>query len=246
MEDDGEAASANGVGEPAGGLDRLAGLMRVISADVVREALRDTDRANERCCVLSHEVTTWVLLAMGVLTDLPIRRVYQHARRLRPGDVIPTRSALCQARRHAWASRALRAVFERVVRPLVDDQVAGRDTFGGLRLVGIDGTKPRRAGHAGQRGGVRAARRRPRRRRRSRRCTRRSAWSNSAAAANWPSWSNRAAVQRSGDRLGPPPPREARHAGPGRPRVLQFRLGGKPFRAAAAPTCSGGSAATSR
>ncbi len=41
MEDDGEAASANGVGEPAGGLDRLAGLMRVISADVVREALRD-------------------------------------------------------------------------------------------------------------------------------------------------------------------------------------------------------------
>ncbi len=103
------------------------------------EALRDTDRANERCCVLSHEVTTWVLLAMGVLTDLPIRRVYQHARRLRPGDVIPTRSALCQARRRLGVA-PLRAVFERVVRPLVDDQVPGA-TFGGLRLVGIDGTK---------------------------------------------------------------------------------------------------------
>ncbi len=178
MEDDGEAASANGVGEPAGGLDRLAGLMRVISADVVREALRDTDRANERCCVLSHEVTTWVLLVMGVLTDLPIRRVYQHARRLRPGDVIPTRSALCQARRRLGVA-PLRAVFERVVRPLVDDQVPGA-TFGGLRLVGIDGTKldvPDTPANV-------AAFGRPRRRPRRRRVPgyARSAWSNSAAA----------------------------------------------------------------
>ncbi len=162
MEDDGEAASANGVGEPAGGLDRLAGLMRVISADVVREALRDTDRANERCCVLSHEVTTWVLLVMGVLTDLPIaacigtpggcgRGCDPHAGGV-PGP--PPRGRLAP----------LRAVFERVVRPLMDDQVPGTPTFGGLVRVGIDApssTWTRRSGD----GGVRAARRRPRRRR---------------------------------------------------------------------------------
>ncbi len=40
-------------GNRPAGLDRLAGLMWVISADVVREALWDTDRANETlvvCC----------------------------------------------------------------------------------------------------------------------------------------------------------------------------------------------------
>ena len=121
------------------GLDRLAGLTHVISAATVREALRETERENPRACLLSHEVTTWVLLAMGVLTDLPIRSVYQHARRLQPGDSIPTRSALCLARQRLGIA-PLRALFQRVVRPLMDDQMPGA-TFGGLRLVGMDGMK---------------------------------------------------------------------------------------------------------
>ncbi len=245
MEDDGEAASANGVGEPAGGLDRLAGLMRVISADVVREALRDTDRANERCCVLSHEVTTWVLLAMGVLTDLPIRRVYQHARRLRPGDVIPTRSALCQARRRLGVA-PLRAVFERVVRPLVDDRSAGchlrRPAVGRhrrhqARRAGHAGRTWRRSGEpAGGRGDGRVPAGAQGQPGRTRQPTRRE-----LAFVVKPCRRNEAVIA-----WGPPPPREARHAG-----VLAVTASstvspcGKPFRAAA-PTCSGGSAATSR
>ena len=120
-------------------LDRLAGLTQVISAEAVREALEGTDRDNPRACLLSHEVMTWILLAMGVLTDLPIRSVYQHARRLKPGDPIPTRGAFCLARQRLGPA-PLRALFHRVVRPLTDDQTPGA-TFGGLRLVGIDGTK---------------------------------------------------------------------------------------------------------
>jgi hypothetical protein len=120
-------------------LDRLAGLMQMIPGHWVGEVLRETDRDNPRACVLSHEVTTWVLLAMGVLTDLSIRSVYQHARRLHAGDTIPTRSALCQARQRLGIA-PLRALFHRVVRPLTDDQTPGA-TFGGLRLMAIDGTK---------------------------------------------------------------------------------------------------------
>jgi len=121
------------------GLERLAGLTHVISAEVVREVLRETERENARACLLTDEVMLWVLLAMGVLTDLPIRSVYQHARSLQPGDTIPTRGAFCLARQRLKIA-PLRALFHRVVRPLTNDQTPGA-TFGGLRLVGIDGMK---------------------------------------------------------------------------------------------------------
>lgn len=123
---DGIHASVNewSTDEVVGPFDRLIGLSRVIPAAVVRDALRRTDRDNPRSCMLSHEATTWVLLAMGILTDLPIRSVYQHARRLHPGETIPTRSALCQARRRLGIA-PIRALFQRVVRPLTDDQTPG-------------------------------------------------------------------------------------------------------------------------
>ena len=120
-------------------LDRLAGLLQFISATTVREVLHETRRENLRACLLTHEVTTWILLAMGILTDLSLRSVYQHARRLAVGDSIPTRSALCQARRRLGVA-PLRKLFERVVHPLTDDQMPGA-TRGGLRLMAMDGTK---------------------------------------------------------------------------------------------------------
>src|SRR5213080_4230225 len=92
--------------------DRLVGLTQLIPAALVREALRASERDNPRSCILSHETTTWVLLAMGVLTDLPIRSVYQHARRWHAGQTIPTRSALCQARQRLGIA-PVRALFER-------------------------------------------------------------------------------------------------------------------------------------
>jgi len=120
-------------------LDRLAGLTQIITSGLVRDVLRETERDNPRACRLSHEVMTWILLAMGILTDLPIRAVYQHARRLQAGEAIPTRGALCLARQRLGIA-PLRALFHRVVRPLTDDQLPG-STFGGLQLVGMDSTK---------------------------------------------------------------------------------------------------------
>ena len=82
-------------------LDRLAGLSKVISPAVMEQALLDTGRAGQRACTLSHRVMLWVVLAMGVLTDLPIRQVFENARRMQPGDKTPARSDLCKAGR-AW------------------------------------------------------------------------------------------------------------------------------------------------
>ncbi len=64
-------------------LDRLAGLKKVITPALVRQALFVTGRHNPRACKLTHEVMLWVVLAMGILTDLPIRQVFKHARLFR-------------------------------------------------------------------------------------------------------------------------------------------------------------------
>ncbi len=138
MDGIGQVGGTPGVGAVSASLDRLVGLSQMIPPAAVRAALHDTERENARACELSYEVTTWVVLAMGVLTDLPIRSVYQHARRLRPGDSLPTRAALCLARQRLGVA-PLRALFQRIVRPLTDDQMPGA-TRGGLRLVGLDGT----------------------------------------------------------------------------------------------------------
>src|SRR4051812_14644135 len=79
-------------------LDRLAGLEHVIRPEDIQQALAATGRVNGRSCRLTHEVVLWVVLAMGVLTDLPIRQVFKAARRLRKGEESPHRSSLCVAR----------------------------------------------------------------------------------------------------------------------------------------------------
>lgn len=119
-------------------LDRLAGLEQIISAETVRQALLFTGRVNGRSCVLTHEVMLWVVLAMGILTDLPIRQVFKHARRLRVGEETPERSSLCEARQRLGVE-PVRYLFRSVVRPLATPATAGA-FYRGLRLVGCDGT----------------------------------------------------------------------------------------------------------
>ena len=70
-------------------LDRLAGLEQIIPPEAVRQALAAAGRTKQRCCKLTHEVVCWVVLAMGLLTELPIRQVFKHARRLRFGEQPP-------------------------------------------------------------------------------------------------------------------------------------------------------------
>ena len=119
-------------------LDRLSGLEKVISPEVMRRVLQDTERVNQRACPLTHEVMLWVLLAMGLLTHLPIRQVFRHARRWRDGDQIPARSSLCAARQRLGVE-PLRELHARVVRPLATADTPGAFSRG-FRLMGLDGT----------------------------------------------------------------------------------------------------------
>ena len=88
--------------------------------------------------MLTHEVILWVVLAMGLLTDLPIRQVFKHARRLRVGEESPHRSSLCVARQRLGVA-PVRHLFDQVVRPLARPETPGA-FYRGLRLMGIDGT----------------------------------------------------------------------------------------------------------
>ena len=120
-------------------LDRLAGLEQGIPPEAVRQAIAATGRVNGRPSPLSHEVTLWVVLAMGVLTDLPIRQVFKHARRWRPDEVSPGRSALCQARQRLGIE-PIRHLFGQVVRPLATPASVPTAFYRGWRLMAIDGT----------------------------------------------------------------------------------------------------------
>lgn len=119
-------------------LDRLAGLEKVITPTMIRQALLATNRVNQRACILTHEVMLWVVLAMGILTNLPIRQVFKHARRLRMGEDAPHRSSLCVARQRLGIP-PIRHLFQEVVRPLAKPDTPGA-FYRGLRLMGIDGT----------------------------------------------------------------------------------------------------------
>ena len=119
-------------------LDRLAGLEQVIRPADIQHALTATGRVNSRRCRLTHEVVLWVVLAMGLLTDLPIRQVFKHARRLRRGEESPHRSSLCVARQRLGVA-PVRHLFTHVVRPLARPETPGA-FYRGFRLMGVDGT----------------------------------------------------------------------------------------------------------
>jgi hypothetical protein len=119
-------------------LDRLAGLEQLIPPETLRQVLTATGRTNPRRCKLTHEVVCWVVLAMGILTELPIRQVFKHARRLRFGEATPHRSSLCVARQRLGIA-PVRHLFEQIVHPLARPETPGA-FYRGFRLVGVDGT----------------------------------------------------------------------------------------------------------
>jgi len=119
-------------------LDRLAGLAKVIPQSIMEQALFDSGRNQQRACRLCHRSMLWVVLAMGLLTHLPIRQVYKHARKMREGEKTPARSNLCEARQRLGVE-PVRRVFDLVARPLATPTTPGA-FYHGLRLMGIDGT----------------------------------------------------------------------------------------------------------
>ena len=117
--------------------DRLAGLEQVIDSGTIRQVLQETGRGNRRACVLTHEVVLWVVLAMGIFTNVPIRQVFKRARFARAGEDSPCRSSLCHARQRLGVA-PVRRLFLRTVRPLAIPETPGA-FYRGMRLMGIDG-----------------------------------------------------------------------------------------------------------
>ena len=79
-----------------------------------------------------------MVLAMGLLTELPIRQVFKHRPAAAPGEESPHRSSLCVARQRLGVA-PVRHLFDQIVRPLAQPETPGA-FYHGLRLMGIDGT----------------------------------------------------------------------------------------------------------
>ena len=119
-------------------LDRLAGLEKVILPELVMQALVTTGKVSKRACRLTNEVMIWVLLAMGLFTEMPIRQVFKVSRRLRKGEASPSRSGLCIARQRL-GSEPLVELHRLVVKPLATPETPG-GFYRGMRKVAFDGT----------------------------------------------------------------------------------------------------------
>jgi hypothetical protein len=119
-------------------LDRLAGIEKIIAPELIRKAIAAAGKRNNQGCKLTHEVMMWVVLAMGLFTELPIRQVFKVCRRLRHGEDSPARSSLCMARQRL-GSEPMVTLHKLVVRPLATPQTIGA-FYRGMRKVAIDGT----------------------------------------------------------------------------------------------------------
>jgi hypothetical protein len=119
-------------------LDRLAGMEKIIAPELVMQALASTNKQTKRVCDLTNEVMIWVVLAMGLFTEMPIRQVFKAARRLRHGEPSPARSTLCVARQRL-GSEPLVALHRLVVKPMATENTPGA-FYRGMRKVAIDGT----------------------------------------------------------------------------------------------------------
>ncbi len=121
-------------------LDRVDGLLALIPAEIVLQAVAKCGNGSpirSRRCPLTRRVLVWIVLAMGLFTDRPIRQVFKACRRYHKGDVTPSRSALCRGRQRLGAA-PIRAVHEAVVKPLGTPDRPGC-FYKGYRCFGIDG-----------------------------------------------------------------------------------------------------------
>ena len=119
-------------------LDRLVSLEQFIGPELLAQVLDETGRHNRSHCRLTHQVMLSLVLAMGILTALPLREVYRHACRWAAGQRLPGRAGLCRARQRLGVA-PLRRLFDKVVQPLASPDLPG-GYYKGLHLVGIDGS----------------------------------------------------------------------------------------------------------
>jgi hypothetical protein len=118
-------------------LDRLAGLAFIIPPELIQQVLNEANPNSTRKCRLNAEIMVWLVLAMGIFASYPIRSVFRASQRFRDEDDIPSRSALCKARKRLGI-RPLQLLFQKVVTLQCQPEVPG-GFYAGLRMMGIDG-----------------------------------------------------------------------------------------------------------
>lgn len=118
-------------------LDRLAALEQVISDELVQQALAEAGLVQERSCRLTYRVLLWIVVAMGLFTDSPIRHVFRQCRRFHGKDKIPTRSALCRGRQRLGTKAVVRLVMLAV---MLQCQPGGLGFYKEYRLMAFDGS----------------------------------------------------------------------------------------------------------
>lgn len=119
-------------------LDRIAGLEKVIPPSAVAKALERTGKKDNRNCRLTSEVMIWVVTAMGLFTEMPIRQVFKACRRFRKDETSPARSSLCMARQRL-GSAPLAELHRLVVKPIATEGTPNA-FYRGMRKLTIDGT----------------------------------------------------------------------------------------------------------
>jgi Insertion element 4 transposase N-terminal/Transposase DDE domain len=119
-------------------------LTRLIPRDVVDEVLAETDRLEQRRRLLPARVVVYYVLALCLFFsdayEEVMRKLVGGLQFMRSWDtqwVIPSASALCQARKRL-GEEPLRALFDRVAVPMMSPG-AGRGWFHGWRVMALDG-----------------------------------------------------------------------------------------------------------
>ena len=122
----------------------LEALSQFVPPATIRSVLRQTGRQSQRIRRLPAEATVWLVIAIGIWTDLDIPAIWrQVVGTLRALWLVvancraPSKSALSQARTRL-GPRPLRQLFLQTAGPIARDQTRGA-FYKGLRLMTIDG-----------------------------------------------------------------------------------------------------------
>jgi len=124
----------------------LEALSRFVSPQTIRSVLTQTGRHSRRIRRLPATTVVWLVIAIGIWTDLDIPAVFrQVVGTLRSLLLVmsatqpPSKSALSQARARLGAS-CLRQLFLRTAGPIALDRTRGA-FYKGMRLMAIDGVR---------------------------------------------------------------------------------------------------------
>jgi hypothetical protein len=122
----------------------LEALTPFVPPEVIREVLTHTRRHSRRIRRLPATTVVWLVIAIGLWTDLDIPAIWRQVggtlpslRMVMEGKRPPSQGGLCRARQRLGAC-PMRQRFVRTATPIALDRTRGA-SYKGLRLMAIDG-----------------------------------------------------------------------------------------------------------